>query len=156
MEIGNWKLEIGPSAQAAAQAQAQAQAQAARQQAARLGAWRWFCDPVPVTSPHFVALATAPWPPAPLPPRPSPPPATSHGGRRQHLVLHLELWLRQIPGDRARSQIPGKRLNSLDRPYKNRVKAGPWGPFLNGLAIPQTAAAAMCHRTDRVVSLSAC
>jgi hypothetical protein len=31
--------------------------------------WRWFCAPVPVAPPHFVALATAPWP-APAPPTP--------------------------------------------------------------------------------------
>jgi hypothetical protein len=54
-----------------------------------------------------------------------------HGSAK--LMRDLELWLRQIPGDRARSQESG--LVPWTGHTKNRVKAGlPPSERVNGLA----------------------
>ena len=110
----NWKLARAPRQQPS---------QAARQ-AARLGlVLRSGASHVASFRRPGHSPLPAPPPPCPLPPRPSPSTAAALGALAP-------------ANSRESSQIPGKRLNSLDRPYKNRVKAGPWGPFLNVLAIP--------------------
>jgi hypothetical protein len=58
------------------------------------------------------------------------------------VALRVKMTLAKFQGIGADSrelrQIPGKRPDLLDCPYKNRAKAGDLGTFLSGLAIPLT------------------